>query len=208
MLEHLQGNVSDRKLRLFACACCRRAWTSLPCGEHGRQAVVIAEKYADQSVTPEQLDLACRTVELNCSLYLGEPIYDPSWWAGQHLIQEAVRRCAWYAAYWAAFGVTGNNNQEPEEVLAREEPPQTFLLRDIIGPLPFRPILFDSAWPPTTLKKLAECIYDSRAFDRLPILADALEEAGCTNADIVGHCRNGLEHVRGCWVIDLLLGKQ
>jgi hypothetical protein len=59
-----------------------------------------------------------------------------------------------------------------------------------------------------TVIALAEAIYDERAFDRLPILADALEEAGCTNADILNHCRQPGEHVRGCWVVDLILGKE
>ena len=62
-------------------------------------------------------------------------------------------------------------------------------------------------WNDGTLSKLAQGIYEGRAFDRLPILADALEDAGCDNADILAHCRNGGEHVRGCWVVDLLLGK-
>jgi hypothetical protein len=55
---------------------------------------------------------------------------------------------------------------------------------------------------------LAQAIYDDRAFDRLPILADALEEAGCDTADILAHCRGPGPHVRGCWVVDLILGKQ
>jgi hypothetical protein len=60
----------------------------------------------------------------------------------------------------------------------------------------------------TTAKQIAQKIYEERAFDRMPILADALEEAGCDNADILGHLRGGGEHVRGCWVIDLVLGKE
>jgi hypothetical protein len=63
------------------------------------------------------------------------------------------------------------------------------------------------AWNDGIVPKLAQAIYDDRVFDRLPILADALEEAGCTNADILNHCRQPGEHVRGCWVVDLLLGK-
>src|SRR5581483_3643837 len=62
-------------------------------------------------------------------------------------------------------------------------------------------------WNDSLVRRLAQAIYDERAFDRLPILADALEEAGCTNADILNHCRQPGEHVRGCWVVDLLLGK-
>ena len=87
---------------------------------------------------------------------------------------------------------------------------QSTLIRDIFGN-PFRPRpAVDAAWlswNDGTLAKLAQGIYDDRAFDRLPILADALEEAGCANADILNHCRQPGEHVRGCWVVDLVLGK-
>jgi hypothetical protein len=62
-------------------------------------------------------------------------------------------------------------------------------------------------WNGGSIPKLAQSIYTDRAFDRLPILADALEEAGCDNADILEHCRSGGEHVRGCWVLDLILRK-
>ncbi|MGH7174582.1 MAG: hypothetical protein ACRELG_30310 [Gemmataceae bacterium] len=84
------------------------------------------------------------------------------------------------------------------------------LLRDIFGPLPFRPIVLDLAWlawSDGTVRRLAQAIYDERAFERMPILADALEEAGCADADILNHCRQPSEHVRGCWVVDLILGK-
>jgi hypothetical protein len=54
---------------------------------------------------------------------------------------------------------------------------------------------------------LAQAIDDERAFDRLPILADALEDAGCTDADLLNHCRGPGLHVMGCWVVDMLLGK-
>src|SRR5262249_51106589 len=62
-------------------------------------------------------------------------------------------------------------------------------------------------WNDGTVHKLAQTVYDDRRFDLLPILADALEEAGCDNADILAHCRGPGPHVRGCWVVDLLLGK-
>jgi hypothetical protein len=64
------------------------------------------------------------------------------------------------------------------------------------------------AWNNGTVPKIAQAIYDARAFHRLPVLADALEDAGCDNADILGHCRQPSDHVRGCWVVDLLLGKE
>ncbi|MBM4071279.1 MAG: hypothetical protein FJ271_20430 [Planctomycetes bacterium] len=63
-------------------------------------------------------------------------------------------------------------------------------------------------WNDDTIPRLAHSIYDERAFDRLPILADALEAAGCTDAEILSHCRGPGPHVRGCWVVDLILGKE
>ncbi|MCE9561744.1 MAG: hypothetical protein K8U57_06775 [Planctomycetes bacterium] len=80
-------------------------------------------------------------------------------------------------------------------------------LRDIFGN-PFRPVTFDSEWRSDTALSLAKHIYESRDFSTMPILADALQDAGCDNDDILHHCRdaNGV-HVRGCWVVDLVLGK-
>jgi hypothetical protein len=87
---------------------------------------------------------------------------------------------------------------------------QADLLRDLLGN-PFRPVSADPAWLTWnggTVRQLAEVIYEERRFVDLPILADALEEAGCTDEDILSHCRGPGEHVRGCWVLDLLLGKE
>jgi hypothetical protein len=80
------------------------------------------------------------------------------------------------------------------------------LLRDIFGN-PFRPVACDTAWLTSDVIALACGIYDERAFDRTPILADALQDAGCDSADVLDHCRGAGPHVRGCWVVDLLLGK-
>jgi hypothetical protein len=79
--------------------------------------------------------------------------------------------------------------------------------RDIFGN-PFRPVTFNPVWRTYTVLALANGIYTERAFDRMPMLADALEEAGCENVDILLHCREPGEHVRGCWVVDLVLGKE
>jgi hypothetical protein len=82
------------------------------------------------------------------------------------------------------------------------------LLRDIFGN-PFRPVTFDPEWRTTTALALAQGIYEERAFDRLPILADALQDAGCDNDDILNHLRDTTTpHVRGCWALDLVLGKE
>jgi hypothetical protein len=84
---------------------------------------------------------------------------------------------------------------------------QCHLLRCIFGLLPFRPVSLNPcwlAWNDGTIPQLAQGIYDERRFQDLPILADALEEAGCTNADILVHCRESGDHVQGCWVLDLI----
>jgi hypothetical protein len=109
---------------------------------------------------------------------------------------------AWEAAY-SAIGVEWDekHGDEPSHQLA--------LLHDVFGN-PFRPLdLYPTwlAWNGGTIPKLAQAIYDERRFADLPILADALEEAGCDNADVLAHCRSEGQHVRGCWVVDLLLGK-
>ena len=88
-----------------------------------------------------------------------------------------------------------------------EEFVQCRLLRDIFGN-PFRPVVADPAWLTPTAVAIATAIYADRAFDRMPILADALEEAGCVNADLLLHCCGAGPHVRGYWIVDLLLGKE
>ena len=94
--------------------------------------------------------------------------------------------------------------------LQRRNAENARFLRDIFGN-PFRPVSLDPTWlnwHDGTIRKLAQSIYDERAFDHLPILADALEEAGCIDSDILAHCRHPGEHVRGCWIVDLILGKE
>ena len=95
--------------------------------------------------------------------------------------------------------------------IARHNPSQCAIcLRDIFGN-PFRPASLDPAWlrwNDAAIPRIAQATHDDRRFQDLPILADALEEAGCTSGDILEHCRGPGPHVRGCWVVDLLLGKQ
>jgi hypothetical protein len=88
---------------------------------------------------------------------------------------------------------------------------QTAILKDVLGPLPIRTVAIDprwTAWNNGTIPAIARRIYEERAFHELPILADALEDAGCTDPDVLSHCRGPGPHARGCWVVDLLLGKE
>src|SRR5262249_34610383 len=92
--------------------------------------------------------------------------------------------------------------------LARESRRQVSLVHEVFGN-PFRLPRVDPyplAWDGGLVRQLAEGIYEDRAFDRMPVLGDALEDAGCTSDSILSHCRNHAEHVRGCWVLDLILG--
>ncbi|MBL8795674.1 MAG: hypothetical protein JNM56_17345 [Planctomycetia bacterium] len=81
------------------------------------------------------------------------------------------------------------------------------LYRCVIGN-PFRPLTFAPQWRTDNVLGLAQAIYEDRAFDRLPILADALEDAGCDSADLLNHCRGQGPHARGCFVVDLILGRE
>ena len=84
---------------------------------------------------------------------------------------------------------------------------QVQILHDLFGN-PFRPVAIDPSWRMPAVVNLAETIYEHRAFDCLPLLAGALEEVGCRNAELLAHCRGPGPHVRGCWVVDLILGKE
>jgi hypothetical protein len=115
-------------------------------------------------------------------------------------------------SFWTRRGVVLKEAGLWESDLAhrfnlKEAAHHVHLLHDIFYN-PFHPITLAIDWRFSSVQQLARVIYEDRAFDRLPILADALEEAGCTNPDILDHCRGPGPHVRGCWVVDLILGKE
>jgi hypothetical protein len=113
----------------------------------------------------------------------------------------------WADFHEYAFDNLGKRSKYDLSVLRKD--PGVFLsavTRDIFGN-PFRPVTVDPSWLTSDVRALAGGIYEERTFDRMPILADALQDAGCDNEDILNHCRQPGEHVRGCWVVDLLLGK-
>jgi hypothetical protein len=201
MMQQLGRKVSERGVRLLICACCRRAWDLLP-DERSRHAVDVAERYAVGMAKASEFLAAQR---------LAQAAYQRS--RKQHG-PEAFRLFG--AAHLAALATANRPRFDPrtDEFLrgAKERKDKTerkarsVLVREIFGN-PFRPVALDSIWRTSTVSALAQAIYKDRAFDRLPILADALEDAGCTDQDILGHCRQPGEHCRGCWVVDLLLGK-
>jgi hypothetical protein len=108
---------------------------------------------------------------------------------------------------WFAWLQTGQpTGPDVSQIVERECTAQAALLRCIAGN-PFRPVGFLSEWRTEAAVGIANGIYAERAFDRLPVLADALEEAGCDHPDVLRHCRESGEHARGCWVVDGVLGR-
>jgi hypothetical protein len=218
MLDFLWGKTTDRKLRLFACACCRRIWHLLT-DERSRCLVKTVEQYADGLATIFDVSNASDIHENAVSTY----DFKAPWFAAMyatspsHCQQSAseAAQAVGCATWWESIpeddpiiGVLDSSGRDTEAEA------QCLLLRDILGN-PFRPASRSPAWLTPTALALAQAAYDnpllpSGRLDKahLAVLADALEEADCTNLDILNHCRQSVEHVRGCWVLDLLLGKQ
>jgi hypothetical protein len=205
LLRHYPRKGRNRKLRLFAVACCRRAWERIP-DETCRRAVEVAERFADGQASPQERREVERAVARLC-----DPRVIDYRYLAYHVI--AGLRYSYHMARSAAevanWVVTGRPGSAGPEALA-EYAAQCGLLREVFGN-PFRPVAINPAcltWNGGTIPKLAQAAYDQRAFERLPVLADALEEAGCTDPDLLGHCRRpATEHVRGCWALDFLLGR-
>jgi hypothetical protein len=216
---------SDRKMRLFACECYYRVRALLP-DELAEAAVETASRHADGLATLEELQAAEALVRQALDSLEGR-------WRASHgaerislqprhdalaLSSQVVRPQAPKAAYYASSNAplaaaaianpgAASGDASFSASSAAEELAQAGVLRDIFGNL-FRAVAFDPRWQTSTAVGLARQMYESRVFGPMPILADALREAGCEDADVLGHCRGDGPHVRGCWVIDLLLGKE
>jgi hypothetical protein len=192
MLHFLHGHpVSDRKYRLFACACCRRLGGRLP--DHLRAVLEAAEGLALGRTDPRQLAQLRRTIAWKNPM--DRAVEGAADWPRAN-----AEAAAYYAAWAAGPGVSRR------EELAT----QAALLREVVGPLPFRKVERQDpwlAWRDGWIPDLAREIFLEQHFEGVPVLGDALEEAGCTDAAILRHCHEAGPHVRGCWVVDLLLGQ-
>jgi hypothetical protein len=213
MFDELNPKTWYRKQRLFACACCRSIWDLLP-DDASREAVRTAERFADGDVTSDGLRKAYEAlVESGPTSRVWNPAAGAAelFTGSYHATASSFLRAATESVEACGAALVGpRSRRSPGRAERNENARQCDMLRDIAGPLLFRRIAVDRTWlfwNSGTVPKIAEAIYDDRLFDNMPILADALEEAGCTNAEILDHCRVGGEHVRGCWVVDLLLGK-
>jgi len=157
-----------------------------------RQAVRRAEQLTQRAETTRGTREAARAARL---------CVRAAWYRNRGMSGSEI---SWQQAVEAAVAVAGDPGQE--------EKFHCHLLRDIVGPLPFRPVVLDPSllkWNDRLVVGLAQAIYEERRWGDMPVLADALLDAGCDSEDMLAHCHEqGTVHVRGCWVLDLLLGKE
>jgi hypothetical protein len=203
---------TDERFRRFGIACCRRLAGALAPGHIS--ALDQLDQYIDAGSPSGGLRLPrklCRTVPL-------APVTTPPS-AASHAVR-AVEQCLKSKCSQAAMAsedaaramnetraVVGSGGGRKRRKENPELAVQAALIRDIFAN-PFRPVAFSPEWRTNTAVSLARQMYESRDFSAMPILADALQDAGCDNEDVLNHCRHPGVHVRGCWCVDLLLGKE
>jgi hypothetical protein len=219
MLDFLRGKVSRRKFRWFACACVRQVWHAL-IDERSVHAVEVAERHADGEASDEDLLHAeAEALEVARQADLRTTVSD-SGWAATRAATRAASADAEAAASGAAFIATlsvapwrfdgrGISHHGDPTAKAAARRAQCMLVREVFGN-PFRIDWLMPGWVEWndgTVPRLARTIYADRRFEEMPVLGDALEEAGCADAEVLEHCRSSVGHVRGCWLLDALLGR-
>jgi hypothetical protein len=214
LLRFLRGRASERKLRLFACACAWRVW-HLITDRWSRKTIKVAEKFADGLVDEAKLKYAWGDARRSCQQVAraNRDHVQPGFVAFYHGPADSD---AWMAAWHTGVNSASVLANATSSLLHAHDPwrlaydaerrVQCTLLRDVFGN-PFRAIGFDPSWRTAQAVAVAQAMYEDRKFEDLPLLADALEEAGCTDSAILHHCHATGPHARGCWVIDFLLGK-
>jgi hypothetical protein len=179
------------------------------------QAIEAAENWADGYLTLSKLHRHQLEAKSALNEYNPTPRQRPFWKADWGDAQHQALEAAFHVvcensasirtvAYHMRMAYKAVNKSHSAEAKAEEI--QVNLLRDIFGNH-FRPITLSPSWLTSTVHALASGVYEEHAFDRMPILADALQDAGCDNDDVLTHCRQPGEHARGCWVVDLLTGR-
>ena len=209
MLTPLRQKLSARKLRLIALSWWRDPFTwrelrgerrskwELVCGQLISLGEIAIEANTDfVELQPARAKLEVKRPDINYA----------AWGFAYRFLTSFTQPDAW-STLTGCWEVTSNNDPEAPDHAEYCCSLRCDKVRDIFGNL-FRPVTLDPEWRTSTVLALAEGIYADRAFDRLPILADALQDVGCENADLLDHCRDPqLTHVRGCWAVDLMLGK-
>jgi hypothetical protein len=237
MLRFLDERASMRKMRLFTIACCHRVEHLMTDeDEAGRQALALSDKMVEKHVNSEEVrsafhdawnaafrltdgfreepDLQARSNAIAAAYNALHETVEPIWHSHASknvlVLRSDIRKTPWHARSAAAFGTGAWLASSPwKKTMDDEERQQIAILRDVFGN-PFRKVMIDPSWLDLNdgiVRNLARAFYHEGA-DSMPPLTDALIAAGCTSAHILDHCRQPGEHVRGCWVIDLLLGKK
>jgi len=219
MLAFMRGKASDRKYRLCILNCCYYIRHLLVDKTYGC-VIEVAERFveglADDSALAAPRALAKHFAWWGSNKGSAGPLWDAGWYMDAYM-GASVNATDPDAPAVLALALTMDNAQAaavelcgPWAMALGVSPTvMTAILRDIFH-TPYRGVVMRARWRRWNgglVCKLAQTIYNDRAFDQLPILADALEEAGCNEVDILNHCRQPGEHVRGCWVVDLLLNK-
>jgi hypothetical protein len=228
LLAWVRQLADGRRWRLFNVACCRRV-ESLLNQPADMDCLRNMEHFADRTTpnpTPAVEALARVAYRTSLTAFPGRTAPPGTWWlvsdyldgVGRVRAVRAVAACArmtaetcWESLVAYRYTQRWRNRDEERKREAREERfhervARATLLRDIFGN-PFRRVSIDPSWLTSTALALARGMYESRDFGAMPILADALQDAGCDNDDILDHCRGPGPHARGCWVVDLVLGK-
>jgi hypothetical protein len=190
MLEFMGSKVTDRKLRLLAHSVQYNCWQDFS-DARIRAALGVSERFADGLATEEELDKA--TDDAKEAFHAAVNLYN----------RVDGRVQAFQLALWAVF--PGRAHNKGAILWTGDQITAIALLRDIF---PFRPITLSPSWLTSTVVSLAQQMYDTRDFSAMPILADALQDAGCENEEVLNHCRGSGPHVRGCWVLDLLTNRE
>jgi hypothetical protein len=201
------GKPSERKLRLFGCACLRHIDLLFRYPD-GAKCIEACERYADGEIKGETLmRWGRRAAALR---YTGQTPgeTDMAQWHAATYLMEACGPGPRYNG-WVFTTEKILRSEEPfgPEFIAAAKKRFTLFLRDVFGN-PFRPVPFGPSWRSDTVVSLATRMYESRDFGAMPILADALDDAGCDSDAILNHCRADAPHVLGCWVVDLILGRE
>ncbi len=202
--------VPARKWQSFGVACCRELWPWIE-DSRCRRAVEVGEAFADGHATRDELGeaseaaFAMRTDLENASRAEAEAMLcfpAVTDYGSMDFYRHPAEQATLTVDDAENFASHFSSDMDVAALLLR----LAGLLKDILGN-PFRPVAFSPSWRTEHAVGIAVKMYEDRHFAAMPILADALEEAGCENDDILSHCREPGVHVRGCWVVDLVLGK-
>jgi len=222
LFGHRPVGGSERKLRLFAVACCRCS-LSIAANKDYCSALQVSEDFANGLASEDELrevytPIRSRAHELH-EHTADEPAYRR--WAECTAVAcaSALPTAGAFDAVWMVHRTAEGDTSKQLVALVRDifgNPFRWPLTDSTLPPVAHNPewrwlwfpLAFVSEWRTDTTLAIAQGIYAERAFDRLPVLADALQDAGCNNDNILRHCRDPHgAHVRGCWVVDLVLGK-